>query len=68
MEKSIVNEKGQRVVVPMTDEEIADYEMRTAELLEKKEIEKNKIKLKKSAIAKLVDLGLTEDEAKAFLG
>jgi len=65
-------ETGEAFERDATSEEIAEIEKTQLEaqaLKQNSVVEKeNKEELKSSAISKLVDLGLTEDEAKAFLG
>ena len=63
---------GETQTIPLTAEEIAQYELDKIESEERQvaiqaEIEA-KAEAKASALAKLAELGLTEDEAKAIVG
>lgn len=60
-------ELGQIVVREMNDEEYAEYLENLKVYEEKKIAELEKEKIKQSAIAKLLALGITEDEIKAVL-
>jgi hypothetical protein len=63
---------GEEILRPFTKEEIAAHNEMSAEIAKKKaeqEAEAQaKAELKASALAKLAELGLTEDEAKAIAG
>lgn len=65
-------ELGTEITRDATVEEIAEIEATQAEAQESKanrlKENENNASLKVSAMNKLMDLGLTEDEAKAFLG
>lgn len=60
-------ELGQIVVREMNDEEYVEYLENLKVYEEKKIAELEKEKIKESAIAKLLALGITEDEIKAVL-
>lgn len=73
LNKVVVNcETGETQIVPLTAEEIAEREANAIAYAEQKaqaEAEAQaKAELKTSALAKLAELGLTEDEAKAIAG
>lgn len=63
---------GESSIVPLTDEEIAANELAAERLAAEKAAEKAKqeaiAEAKASALAKLLELGLTEDEAKVIAG
>jgi hypothetical protein len=63
--KSIVNENGERVVLPMSKDEIAEMQALTKEY-ENKQIEATAKEAARQAV--LEKLGLTADEAAALLG
>jgi hypothetical protein len=71
--KLVVNcETGEETIIEMTDAEIAEMQER-AEQAEARRIAEiaeaqAKAEAKASALAKLAELGLTEDEAKAIAG
>lgn len=64
-------ETGEREIIPLTDEEIAEREIMSAQALadqaEREAAETAKAAAKASGIAKLLALGLTEAEATALL-
>jgi tRNA(Phe) wybutosine-synthesizing methylase Tyw3 len=70
--KLIVNVDGTEEMVDLTSEEqeirVKDHEEGYAIWSQIKEENAKAKLLKDSALNKLIDLGLTEDEAKAFLG
>lgn len=69
MLKQVINvSTGESFEEELTDQEIADIEAVEAQRLVSEAIEQTKREAKESAIAKLSELGLTEDEAKAILG
>jgi hypothetical protein len=55
-------------VVPLTEEEQALHEQWAQEFAEREAAEQAAVDAKQSAIAKLANLGLTEEEAKAVIG
>lgn len=63
---------GERTVVPLTDEEIAEREAMAAQAeadrLAQEQAEADRQAAKASAEAKLADLGLTADEIAALAG
>ena len=59
---------GETIVRPMNEEEIANWEKSKAQSEARKEEENAKVSARESAVSKLIDLGLTEEEAQAFLG
>ena len=63
---------GEQTVVELTDEEIAQMEVdrvaAEAQRAEQESAEAAKAAAKASALAKLAELGLTLDEAKAVIG
>ena len=63
---------GEETIIPLTDAEIAQNEIEQAKAEQRKATEdaeaKAKADAKASALAKLAELGLTEDEAKAIAG
>lgn len=62
------HESGETIVRPMNEDEIAQWEESKAQSEARKEAETAKAEARQSAIAKLIDLGLSEEEAQAFLG
>jgi DNA-binding NarL/FixJ family response regulator len=50
----------------MTDEELKQFEKENAEVMALKKIEADKVAARESALAKLIDLGLTEEEIAAL--
>jgi hypothetical protein len=65
-------ETGEREIIPLTPEEIAEREALAAQALadqaEREAAEQAKAAAKASGIAKLLALGLTEAEATALIG
>jgi hypothetical protein len=65
-------ETGERQIIPLTPEEIAEREALAAQALadqaEREAAEQAKAEAKASGIAKLLALGLTEAEATALIG
>ena len=65
-------ETGETVTRPYTADELVQFEKDQATALARQEAmkaeETEKAELKASALAKLAELGLTEDEAKAIAG
>lgn len=63
---------GEETIVDLTPEEIADMELRAEQAEARRIAEKAEAealaKAKASALAKLAELGLTEEEAKAIAG
>ena len=63
---------GEQKVIDLTDAEIADLEAAREEALalaaQREQEAQEKEALKASALAKLAELGLTEEEAKALAG
>jgi hypothetical protein len=63
---------GERQIIPLTPEEIAEREAMAAQALadqaEREAAEQAKAEAKASGIAKLLALGLTEAEATALIG
>jgi hypothetical protein len=63
---------GERQIIPLTPEEIAEREALAAQALadqaEREAAEQAKAEAKASGIAKLLALGLTEAEATALIG
>jgi hypothetical protein len=63
---------GEQTVIELTDEEIAQRDADAAqaeiEKTQREAVATAKAEAKASALAKLVELGLTEDEAKAIAG
>jgi len=71
--KLVINcETGEREIIPLTPEEIAEREALAAQALadqaEREAAEQAKAAAKASGIAKLLALGLTEAEATALIG
>jgi hypothetical protein len=71
--KLVINcETGEREIIPLTEEEIAEREAMAAQALadqaEREAAEQAKAAAKASGIAKLLALGLTEAEATALIG
>ena len=55
-------------LVPLTEEELAEREQWAIEAAEREAAEEANLDARKSALAKLANLGLTEEEAKAVIG
>ena len=55
-------------VVPLTEEEQALHAQWAQEFAERETAEQALVEAKQSAIAKLAELGLTEEEARAVIG
>jgi HPt (histidine-containing phosphotransfer) domain-containing protein len=71
--KLVINcETGEREIIPLTEEEIAEREAMAAQALadqaEREAAEQAKQEAKASAIAKLTALGLDADEIAALVG
>lgn len=64
--KSIINDKGERVSVPMTAEEEIEMDRTAEEMLAVAKLKEERLKKRQSALAKLAALGLTEDEIAAL--
>lgn len=58
---------GPVYLIPLTEDQEAERKQWENEQLEREVAEQTLIKAKESAIAKLVKLGLTEEEANAFI-
>lgn len=69
MDKFIHNvSTGETSVEALTEDEVEQIQTVEAIRLESETEEQAKIQAKQSALSKLADLGLTEEEAKAILG
>lgn len=64
--KSIINDKGERVTLPMTAEEEIEMDRTAAEIEANDKIRKAKQAARQSALHKLIELGLTEEEIAAL--
>ena len=66
MNKSIVDENGVRIEIPMSAAEIKEWQKLCADYTKEENIKLEKEKNRNSALAKLAGLGLTEDEIAAL--